>query len=58
MCLFDFLKSCSMYDFSKLSDGMGKECRMALWNHPGNDVTGMLARSEKVVNTCEKVFLQ
>lgn len=27
----------------------------ATWNHPGSDVTGLVARSEKVVNTCEKV---
>lgn len=26
-----------------------------LWGHPGNDVTGMMARSEKVAGTCEKV---
>ncbi|CAC5399586.1 unnamed protein product [Mytilus coruscus] len=24
------------------------------WSHPGSDVTGLAARSEKVVNTCEK----
>lgn len=29
---------------------------MVLWNNPGDDVTGMLARSEKVVNTCEKLL--
>jgi hypothetical protein len=26
-----------------------------VWRHPGDDVTGMAARSEKIVNTCEKV---
>lgn len=26
-----------------------------IWNQPGTDVTGMVARSEKVVNTCEAV---
>ena len=25
-------------------------------NQPGNDVTGMVARSEKIVNTVEKVM--
>lgn len=29
-------------------DGMGRRTRMALWNHPGNDVTGMIARVPKV----------
>jgi len=28
-----------------------------IWSHPGNDVTGMLARSEKVAGICEKVCL-
>ncbi|CAG2205112.1 unnamed protein product [Mytilus edulis] len=26
------------------------------WSHPGSDVTGLAARSEKVVNTCEKIL--
>ena len=29
--------------------------KMCLWSHPGNDVTGMVGRCEKVVGTCEKV---
>ncbi|RUS92237.1 hypothetical protein EGW08_000090 [Elysia chlorotica] len=32
------------------------ECRKVMWRHPGNDVTGMLARSEKIAGTCEKVL--
>ncbi len=28
---------------------------MVLWNQPGNDITGMVARVDKVVGTCEKV---
>jgi hypothetical protein len=28
---------------------------MIMWNHPGEDVTGMVARSEKVAGTCEQV---
>lgn len=39
----------------KISDGTGRECRMALWSHPGSDVTGMVARCEKVSETSEKV---
>lgn len=27
-----------------------------VWRHPGDDVTGMAARSEKIVNTCEKLL--
>ena len=26
-----------------------------IWSHPGNDVTGMVPRCEKVATTCEKV---
>jgi hypothetical protein len=29
-------------------DGMGRRTRMALWNHPGKDITGMIARVPKV----------
>lgn len=28
---------------------------LTVWSHPGNDVTGMAARSEKIVNAAEKV---
>jgi len=39
----------------KLDDGEGRASRLVIWSHPGNDVTGMLARSEKVAGICEKV---
>lgn len=39
-----------------LPDGTGKEPKFVIWGHPGNDVTGMVARSEKVVNTSEKLL--
>ena len=39
-------------------DGAGAQSKMCLWNHPGNDTTGMVARCEKVVNTCEQVSAQ
>ncbi|KAK3087961.1 hypothetical protein FSP39_012835 [Pinctada imbricata] len=39
-----------------LPDGLGRSCEMALWCHPGNDVTGMVARCEKIVNTCEALL--
>ena len=37
-------------------DLRGKEPKLILWQHPGNDVTGLVARSEKVATTCEKVI--
>lgn len=33
-----------------------KKAPRIIWSHPGTDVTGMAARSEKVVNTCEKLL--
>ena len=39
----------------QVPDGMGRASRLLLWNHPGNDVTGMVGRCEKMVNTCEEV---
>ncbi|KAL8606298.1 hypothetical protein ACOMHN_024193 [Nucella lapillus] len=39
-----------------IDDGLEKKSRMCLWNQPGNDVTGMVARSEKVAGTCEQLL--
>ena len=39
------------------SDGHGRNSRLCIWSHPGEDVTGMLGRSEKVVTTTEEVCL-
>ena len=38
-----------------LDDGDGRHVFMSLWNQPGNDVTGMVARCRKIVDTFEKV---
>ena len=40
--------------FLQLEEKDNKIVRV-VWRHPGDDVTGMAARSEKIVNTCEKV---
>ncbi|XP_077986948.1 L-proline trans-4-hydroxylase-like [Glandiceps talaboti] len=37
-------------------DGDGFKTRMCLWNHPGCDVTGMLARSDKIAGTMEQLL--
>ncbi|XP_076805917.1 L-proline trans-4-hydroxylase-like [Clavelina lepadiformis] len=37
-------------------DGDGRNIRLTLWNHPGNDLTGMINRCEKVVNTCQELI--
>lgn len=39
-----------------VEDGEGYAARMLLWNQPGDDITGMVARSEKMVNTCEALL--
>ncbi|KAJ8300987.1 hypothetical protein KUTeg_022506, partial [Tegillarca granosa] len=39
-----------------VADDTGKDAQLSLWNHPGNDVTGMVARCEKIVNTCEHLL--
>ena len=36
-------------------DGMGRQSKVCLWNQPGEDITGIIARSEKVATTMEKV---
>ncbi|CAC5419621.1 unnamed protein product [Mytilus coruscus] len=39
-----------------VDDDNGKTSKLVIWKHPGNDVTGMLGRCEKVVSTCEKLL--
>ncbi|XP_071525074.1 L-proline trans-4-hydroxylase-like [Panulirus ornatus] len=39
-----------------LSDGKNRTNNLVLWNHPGEDVTGVLARTEKVAGTVEKLL--
>eukprot|EP00058_Branchiostoma_floridae_P027472 XP_002612963.1 hypothetical protein BRAFLDRAFT_74748 [Branchiostoma floridae] len=43
------------YAFGR-DDGEGGRSRMVLWNQPGNDITGVMARSEKVAGTMEKLL--
>ncbi|KAK8387063.1 hypothetical protein O3P69_018016 [Scylla paramamosain] len=38
------------------ADGEKTKSKMALWNHPGNDVSGMLARMERVAGTMEQLM--
>eukprot|EP00116_Pleurobrachia_bachei_P002079 sb/3462341/ len=37
----------------KIPDSAGRSPKIVLWNAPGSDVTGMLARCQKVVETAE-----
>ncbi|XP_039259708.2 L-proline trans-4-hydroxylase-like [Styela clava] len=38
------------------SDGDGGRIRIILWNHPGDDYSGVMGRCERVVGTCEKLI--
>jgi len=37
-------------------DGAGRKTKVVLWNNAGNDITGVIARAEKVVTTFEKLL--
>ncbi|VDI64809.1 Hypothetical predicted protein [Mytilus galloprovincialis] len=39
-----------------IPDGKGKNAKLVIWSHPGNDVTGIVARSRKVVDSCQKIL--
>jgi hypothetical protein len=37
-------------------DSQGRDSKLALWNHPGNDIFGMVARSRRVVERMETLL--
>ena len=49
----DFNKMNMQYDSPE--GGEGENVNMVVWNYPGNDLTGWVTRSERIVNTAEKV---
>ena len=56
------LKSCLesengilQYSYSR-DDGHGKKNKVCLWNHPGEDLTGMVGRCRKVAGTMEQLL--
>ncbi len=38
------------------ADGEGGVVRLALWNHPGEGIYGMIARCRSIVDSCEKLL--
>ena len=38
------------------ADGEGGVVRLSLWNHPGDGIYGMFARSERIVKSAEKLL--
>ena len=41
---------------SSMDDGEGNDVRLSLWNHPGNGIYGMIARSERIVDRVEQLL--
>ncbi|XP_064616424.1 L-proline trans-4-hydroxylase-like [Liolophura sinensis] len=39
-----------------VGDDEGGKSRLCIWSHPGNDITGMVARCEKVAGVSEKLL--
>ncbi|KAL6057013.1 Ectoine hydroxylase [Balamuthia mandrillaris] len=39
-----------------VSSGQGNDVRLCLWNQPGDDITGMIARAHKVAGTMEQLL--
>jgi len=38
------------------ADGEGGTVRLSIWNHPGNNIYGMFARSERIVTIAEELL--
>ncbi len=39
-----------------VKDSSGRRTNLSLWNHPGNDIYGMIARSQRMVETVEQLL--
>lgn len=39
----------------QVDDGLERQAKLTVWSHPGDDVTGMVSRSDKVAGTCQEV---
>lgn len=39
-----------------VKDASGRRTNLSLWNHPGEDIYGMIARSERIVNSMEQIL--
>jgi len=37
-------------------DASGRKTRLSLWNHPGDDIYGVLSRSRRIVDACEQLM--
>ena len=48
--------SCCLFFLLGRADGDGRAAKMSLWNNPGNDTTGTVARMRKVADTAEALL--
>jgi hypothetical protein len=48
-------RALDQHSFGK-GDGEGGTVRLSLWNHPGDTIYGMFARSESIVDSAEKIL--
>src|SRR5690606_3419324 len=39
-----------------IEDAAGRQSKLSLWNHPGDDIWGMVARSCRIVDAMEQVL--
>src|SRR5579862_5394347 len=39
-----------------VKDAAGRESKLSLWNHPGEDIYGMIARCRRVVEAMEQLL--
>src|SRR5688500_17800132 len=37
-------------------DASGRQSKLSLWNHPGDDIYGAISRSERIVNSMEQLL--
>ncbi|MEM7023531.1 MAG: phytanoyl-CoA dioxygenase family protein [Pseudomonadota bacterium] len=65
--LFDRAETAALYDTAKadlqitdnamsLPDGEGRLSKITLWNHPADDIYGMVARSERMVESMSRLL--
>jgi hypothetical protein len=39
-----------------IADAAGRQSKLSLWNHPGDDIYGAIARSRRIVDAMEQLL--
>ena len=55
--MLEISNACNSNSILKAGSDKKKAIKLVIWNQPGNDVSGMMARCNKVVDTCEQVHV-